>query len=130
MRFLWMCAGLVLALPAAGQTPARPELLLRETITGMPRGERQEIQVLTANIAPGQSTVFHTHAFPVTVLVLEGSFTLELQGRETIVARAGQSFIEPPHVAMTGHNRSATETARVVIFFVGDPGTPFLHPIH
>ena len=96
----------------------------------MPRGERQEIQVLTATIAPGQSTVFHTHAFPVTVYVLEGTFTLDLQGRETIVARAGQSIIEPPGVAMTGHNRSATEPTRVVIFFVADPGTPFLHPLH
>ncbi|MES2711444.1 MAG: hypothetical protein V4653_07665 [Pseudomonadota bacterium] len=60
--------------PAAAQpAEARPTMLLRETVTGMPRGERQEIQVLTATIAPGQATVFHTHAFPVTVHVLEGS---------------------------------------------------------
>jgi quercetin dioxygenase-like cupin family protein len=116
--------------PAGAQEPARPELLLRETIAGMPRGERQEVQVLTATIAPGQSTVFHTHAFPVTVFVLEGTFTLELQGRETVVVPAGRSMIEPPNVPMTGHNRSATEPARVVIFYVADPGTPFLHPMH
>ena len=130
MPFLLFCVALFMAGPSWGQTPARPDLLLRETITGMPRGERQEIQVLTATIAPGQSTVFHTHAFPVTVYVLEGTFTLDLQGRETVVVRAGQSMIEPPNVAMTGHNRSATEPTRVVIFFVADPGTPFLHPIH
>jgi len=116
-------------LPAAAQ-PARPDLLLRETVSGMPRGATQEIQVLTATIAPGQSTVFHTHAFPVTVYVLEGTFTLDLQGRETVVVRAGQSMVEPPNVPMTGHNRSATEATRVVIFFVADPGTPFLHPMH
>lgn len=130
MRLTLLLAGLLLAAPAMAQAPARPDLLLRETIAGMPRGERQEVQVLTATIAPGQSTVFHTHAFPVTVYVLEGTFTLDLQGRETLVVRAGQSMIEPPNVAMTGHNRSATEPTRVVIFFVADPGTPFLHPLH
>jgi quercetin dioxygenase-like cupin family protein len=130
MRVPGLCVALLLAWPAGAQAPARPDLLLREAVTGMPRGERQEIQVLTATIAPGQSTVFHTHAFPVTVFVLEGTFTLDLQGRDTIVARAGQSIIEPPNVAMTGHNRSATEPTRVVIFFVADPGTPFLHPLH
>jgi len=129
MRFPLLLALTLFALPAGAQ-PARPDLQLRESVTGMPRGATQEVQVLTATIAPGQSTVFHTHAFPVTVYVLEGTFTLELQGRETMVVRAGQAMIEPPNVPMTGHNRSATETARVVIFFVADPGTPFLHPLH
>lgn len=121
---------LIAAIPAGAQEHARPELLLRETIAGMPRGERQEVQVLTATIAPGQSTVFHTHPFPVTVFVLEGTFTLDLQGRGTVVVAAGRSMIEPPDVPMTGHNRSTTEPARVVIFYVADPGTPFLHPVH
>ncbi|WP_165585605.1 cupin domain-containing protein [Roseococcus sp. SYP-B2431] len=115
--------------PAGEQAPAQPELLLRETIAGMPRGERQEVQVLAATIAPGQSTIFHTHSFPVTVVVLEGTFTLDLQGRGTVTVPAGRSMIEPPNVPMTGHNRSATEPARVIIFYVADPGTPFLHPL-
>ena len=116
--------------PARAQAPPQPELRLRETIAGMPRGEQQEVQVLTATIAPGQSTVFHTHAFPVTVFVLEGTFTLDLQGREPVVVPAGRSMIEPPNVPMTGHNRSTTEPTRVVIFYVADPGTPFLHLMH
>ena len=94
MRIALALALAALALPAAAQ-PARPDLLLRESVSSMPRGTTQEIQVLTATIAPGQSTVFHTHAFPVTVYVLEGTFTLELQGRETMIVRAGQAMIEP-----------------------------------
>ncbi|MDB5316904.1 MAG: cupin protein [Rhodospirillales bacterium] len=108
---------------------ARPEFLLRETITGMPRGERQDIQVLTATIQPGQATVFHTHAFPVTVYVLQGTFTLEMEGRATAVVSAGQALVEPPNVRMTGYNRGA-ETLKVLIVYVADPGTPFLHPVH
>ena len=59
--------------PVAAQEQARPNVILRETVEGMPRGERQEVQVLAATIPVGESTVFHTHRFPVTVHVLDGS---------------------------------------------------------
>lgn len=113
----------------AQQGSARPDLVLREAVEGMPRGERQEVTVLTATIAPGQATVFHTHRFPVTVYVLEGAFTLEMEGRETVTIRAGGAMVEPPNVRMTGHNRGA-EPTRVVVFYVAEPGTPFLDAAH
>lgn len=86
--------------------------------------------MLSASFAPGDRTVFHTHRFPVTVLVLEGAFTLELDGREPLVIRAGQAYVEPPNVKMTGYNHSATEPLKLVIFYVADPGTPFLDIAH
>lgn len=119
---------LLAASPVAAQDLARPNPVLRETVTGMPRTERQEIFVATAEFAPGQLTPFHTHRFPVTVLVLEGAFTLEMEGSAPVVLRAGQSMVEPPGVRMTGFNRSATERLRVVIFYVTEPGMPFLDP--
>jgi quercetin dioxygenase-like cupin family protein len=120
----------LVGLPAFAQESAKPELVHRETVAGMPRGEQQDVQVLTATIKPGQATVFHTHRFPVTVYMLEGAFTLEMEGRAPMTVRAGQSMVEPPNVRMTGYNRSATEAIRLVIFYVGDPGTPFLDPTH
>jgi quercetin dioxygenase-like cupin family protein len=125
-----IAGALALAPPAGAQDTARPNLVLREVVEGMPRGERQEVQVLTATIAPGQGTVFHTHRFPVTVYVLEGAFTLDMEGHETVTVRAGQSMVEPPNVRMTGWNRSATGPTRVVVFYVADPGTPFLDLVH
>ncbi len=129
-------SGLVIGVAVMGlsgsvvaQQQARPDLVLREAVEGMPKGERQEVSVLTATIAPGQSTPFHTHRFPVTVYVLEGAFTLEMEGRGTVTVQAGNSMVEPPDVRMTGHNRGV-EPARVVIFYVAEPGTPFLDPIH
>jgi quercetin dioxygenase-like cupin family protein len=118
--------------PAAAQDhgAARPDLLLKEVVQGMPRGEKQEIRVLTATLKPGDKTPFHTHRFPVTAYVLEGAFTLEMEGRSPVVIKAGQSLVEPPNVKMTGYNRSATEPMRIVIFYVSDPDTPFLDPIH
>src|SRR3712207_2494584 len=115
--------------PLAAQEQAPPHVILRETVEGMPRGERQEVVVLAATIPPGQSTVFHTHRFPVTVHVLDGVFTLEMEGRETVTVRAGRSTVEPANVRMTGHNRG-NEATRLLIFYVADPGTPFLDPAH
>jgi quercetin dioxygenase-like cupin family protein len=112
----------------AQQEPARPNLLLREIVQGLPRGERQEVRVLTATIQPGQATVFHTHRFPVTVYILEGAFTLDMEGREPVTVRAGEAMVEPPNVRMTGYNRGSGPM-RVVIFYVSDPDTPFLDPI-
>jgi quercetin dioxygenase-like cupin family protein len=108
---------------------ARPNLLLRESVEGMPKGSRQEIKVLTATIQPGGKTVFHTHRFPVTVYILEGAFTLEMDGRPTVTVSAGQAMVEPPNVKMTGYNKSTTEPMRVVVFYVSDPDIPFLDPI-
>ena len=112
---------------AMGQ--ARPEPTLREIVTGMPRGERQEVRVLTATIKPGDKTPFHTHRFPVTVYILEGAFTLEMEGKPPVTIKAGQAMVEPPNVKMMGHNRSATDPIRLVIFYVSDPDTPFLDPV-
>jgi quercetin dioxygenase-like cupin family protein len=114
---------------AQEQGTARPQLLLRELVPGMPKGERQEVRVLTATLKPGDKTPFHTHRSPVTVYVREGAFTLELEGRAPVTVKAGEAFVEPPHVKMTGYNRSTSQPLRLVIFYVSDPDTPFLDPV-
>jgi quercetin dioxygenase-like cupin family protein len=123
---------LVISLPSMAQEQSAakpPPPLLREIVQGMPKGERQEVRVFVATVNPGDKTPFHTHRFPVTVYVLEGVVTLEMEGRAPVTVKAGQAMVEPPQVKMTGYNRSSTEPLRVVIFYVSDPDTPFLDPI-
>jgi quercetin dioxygenase-like cupin family protein len=108
---------------------ARPDLLLKEVVAGMPKGDGQEIKVLTATLKPGDKTPFHTHRFPVTAYILEGAFTLEMEGRPPVTVKAGESLVEPPNVKMTGYNRAA-EPVKIVIFYVSDPDGPFLDVIH
>src|SRR5213076_315418 len=115
---------------AEEQGAIKPQSLLSEVIQGMPKGEKQEVRVLTARFKPGDKTLFHTHRFPVTVYVLEGAFTLEMEWSQPDTVKAGQPIVMPAHVRMTGYNRSNTELLRVVIFYVSDPDTPFLDPIH
>jgi quercetin dioxygenase-like cupin family protein len=131
LRSSLLFAALFIGVPsmAQAQGTARADMILKEVVFGMPKGERQEVRVLTASFKPGDKTVFHTHRFPVTVFILDGAFTLELEGRAPVVVKAGQAFVEPPNVKMTGYNRSSTETLRVVIFYASDPETPFLDPI-
>jgi quercetin dioxygenase-like cupin family protein len=125
-----VAAALCCSLALAQQQPglAAPQLVLKESVTGMPKSETQEVRVLTATFQPGDKTVFHTHRWPVTVYVLEGMFTLEFEGRMPVTVGAGQAYVEPPDVRMTGYNKSASAPLRVVIFYVSDTGSPFLDP--
>ena len=109
---------------------AKPNLVLQQIVDGSPRDEKQAVRVLTAFFKPGDKTVTHTHRFPVTVYVLEGSFTLALKGQAPIIVKAGEALVEPPNVEMTGYNPSATEPTKVVIFYVSTPNTPFLDMAH
>lgn len=129
-QVLAAAAALLVASVADAHGLTKPDLSLRQSVQGMPTGQRQEIRVFTATFKPGERTVTHTHRFPVTVYVLEGAFTLELEGQAPIVVKAGSSLVEPPLVKMTGHNRSATEATKVVVFYVSDVDTPFLDLAH
>jgi quercetin dioxygenase-like cupin family protein len=132
LRFIPLAAlAPLLIAPALAQDhgTAKPDLIGKEVVAGMPKGDRQEIKVLTATLGPGDKTPFHTHRFPVTAYILEGAFTLEMEGRPPVTIKAGQSIVEPPNVKMTGYNRAA-EPVKIVIFYVSDPDGPFLDVVH
>jgi quercetin dioxygenase-like cupin family protein len=128
MSFWSSCIAVFAQAPQSGL--ARPHEVLSQMVEQMPRGDRQQVRVLTASFQPGDRTVFHTHRSPVTVYVLEGEFTLELEGRPPVVVKPGTAFVEPPNVKMTGYNRSTASPLKVVIFYVSEADTPFLDPIH
>ncbi|POR56937.1 cupin domain-containing protein [Bosea psychrotolerans] len=125
-------AGLLLGASAQAQEAglAKPNLVLRQRVEAMPRETTQEVRILTATFKPGDRTVRHSHRFPVTVYVIEGAFTLELKGQPAVVVKAGEAYVEPPHVEMVGYNRSAIDSTKVVIFYVSGHDAPFLDPLH
>lgn len=124
---------MLLTLPAMaqGQGIAKPpKVVLSQMVNGMPKADNQQVRVFAGTFMPGDKTVFHTHRFPVTVYVIEGAFTLEMQGRRTVTVKSGDAFVEPPNVKITGFNRSRTERMKAVVFYVSDPNTPFLDRTH
>src|SRR5690349_7895903 len=86
---------------AQEQGIVRPQILMREIVQGMPRSDKQEVRVLEVNFKPRDRTLIHTHRFPVTLYVLEGVFTMEMDGRETITVKAGEAKMMPLNVRMT-----------------------------
>lgn len=123
--------GIAFGASVHAQTPglAMPTLVLKQSVLQMPKSDMQEVRVLTASFKPGDKTVFHSHRSPVTVYVLEGQFTLDLEERAPVIVKAGEAFVEPPNVKMIGYNKSTTDALRVVIFYVSDVDTPFLDPV-
>ena len=125
-----MIAGLTVGVTQSAQDSGMAKLtpLHREVVRGMPQMLEQEVRVLFATLLPGDVTPHHSHRHPVTVFVTEGTFTLELEGREPIAIGPGQAFVEPAGVSMTGRNTGDTP-ARMALFYVCEPGAPFADPV-
>jgi quercetin dioxygenase-like cupin family protein len=125
-----MTAGLTVGVTRSAQDSGMAKLtpLHREIVAGFPRSAEQEMRVLFATLLPGDVTPYHSHRFPVTVYMLEGAFTLELDDREPMVIEAGQVHVEPAGVNMTGRNDGEI-AARMALFYVCEPDAPFADPV-
>jgi quercetin dioxygenase-like cupin family protein len=125
-----MTAGLTVGVTRSAQDSGMAKLtpLHRERVTSLPRTAEQELRVLFATLLPGDVTPYHSHRFPVTVYMLEGTFTLELDDRAPVVIEAGQVYVEPAGINMTGRNRGEIP-ARMALFYVCEPDAPFADPV-
>lgn len=125
-----MIAGLTVGVTRSARDSGLAKLtpLHREILPGMPTAAEQEVRVLSATLLPGDVTPRHSHRFPVTVYMLEGTFTLALDGRPPVEIAAGQVFVEPSGVAMTGSNRGHVP-ARMALVYVCEPDAPFADPV-
>ncbi|HTV69113.1 MAG TPA: cupin domain-containing protein [Rhizobiaceae bacterium] len=121
-----MIAGLAVGQTRSAQDSGMAKLtpLHRELVQGMPMLPDQEVRVLLATLLPGDVTPRHSHRFPVTVYVIDGTFTLALEDREPVAIGPGEVFVEPAHVTMTGHNYGDVPT-RTALFYVCEPDAPF-----
>jgi quercetin dioxygenase-like cupin family protein len=109
---------------------ARPDApALKQVTTEYPKGDKLEARVMTATLAPGSASPWHTHGSPVAVYVVEGTFTLEFDGREAISKQAGEALLEPINIKIRAANRS-NAPAKVVISKVSEPEQPFMHVMH
>jgi quercetin dioxygenase-like cupin family protein len=124
-----MTAALTVGVTRSAQDSGMATLtpLHRETVQGMPVVQDQEIRVLFATLLPGDVTPHHSHRHPVTVYMLQGTFTLELDDREPVDIEAGHVFVEPSGINMTGRNRRDVP-AHMTLFYVCEPDEPFADP--
>lgn len=60
------------------------------------RVTRVEIQEIT--FPPGQTAPKHLHPCPVVGYIKSGSIVLQIEGKESIILKEGESFYEPKNV--------------------------------
>ena len=96
---------------AAAPNIAKPNMVLQQVVEGLPTDDKQTVRVMTAIFKPGDKTVYHTHRFPVTVYVLEGAFTLELDGRPPLTVKAGEAMVELPAITAAPPRRPGSSSS-------------------
>ena len=124
-----MTAALTVGVTRSAQDSGMAKLtpLHRQVVQGMPTVQGQEIRVLTATLLPGDVTPYYSHRHPVTVYMLEGTFTLQLDDQNPVDIHTGQAFVEPSGISMTGQNEGDVP-ARMALFYVCEPDEPFADP--
>ncbi|MBN3787980.1 cupin domain-containing protein [Burkholderia sp. Ac-20353] len=123
-----VAASMFFALASASQvfaqTPNPPAVTLVKETT--PDGV--EARLLTSQFAPNTSSPWHTHPAPVMIYVLEGTGVWEVDGLPPKTLTAGQGTLEPANKRTRVVNQDATQTLRLVLVQMSDPGKPFSSP--
>ena len=71
----------------------------------------------------------HYHTGPVYVYVIEGSFTVDEQGKPRQTFTAGQLYEEPIGTPMQARNISTSERLRILLFQVHAHGEPLAYKV-
>ena len=79
----------------------------------------------TVVLSPGESVPSHRHNADVFVYVLEGSVVTQVEGQQSQTVHSGEVFYESPgDVHVASRNASATQSAKLLVFFVKKIGAP------
>ncbi|MBW4456969.1 MAG: cupin domain-containing protein [Nostoc indistinguendum CM1-VF10] len=119
-----------LAQTSAKQFTPAPTTALNVKTSDIPKVSLLESEILTATLAPGEVSVWHTHASPVFAYTVSGSYAVDFQsGESSITVPAGKAIMEPINAVVRARNLSTEEPASLVLFQVRKPGTAFLDPV-
>jgi quercetin dioxygenase-like cupin family protein len=112
--------------PAVLTTPL--PAILDATTAALPKTPTAAVEIRRGALAPGATTLWHTHPSPPFVYVESGTGVWEYRdGRPSETRHAGQAIEEPAGVVTRIANRGGT-TLSLVIFQVSKPGDPVLIP--
>ncbi|MDD3078687.1 MAG: cupin domain-containing protein [Paludibacter sp.] len=88
-----------------------------------PQFNAPEVTMARITIKPGKSTGWHKHSFPVFAYILEGSLSIEIEKKPTVIFSAGQSFAEVMNTMHNGTNNSNKDVV-LIAFFLGGKNMP------
>lgn len=110
----------------AQQEPIKRAVLIKTDLAGI---TGKEARLVRAEYAPGASVGKHHHPGHEFVYLLEGTTTLEVEGRPPVTVKAGDSYYQPPKQVHSFKNASATKPAKLITFFVTEKDQPFIVPV-
>ena len=119
-----MITTLVLSILLAQQQPgaAKATPLLTRDLMGV---AGKEGVMLTVEYPPGGKSASHRHNASVFVYVLEGHVNMQVKGGRKVTLGPGETFFENPNdIHSVSENASATEPAKILVFFVKEKGAP------
>ena len=112
------------------QTPARTraETLLTQALPERPGTEGR---VIVVEIPPGASTPPHRHDGVIFAYVAEGAVVSALDDGREERFDAGRAWYERPgQVHRVSRNANASKPAKLIVFFITEPGWPVLRMEH
>ena len=114
---------------AINVTKTPPKIIFKQLINTEDL-KNQEVTVVVVTIAPGEVSSPHIHPIPTVGYVLEGEVEMNFNGKIHRF-KQGEAFYEVPNETHKGtKNLSATKDAKLLVYFIGTKGKPFIAPAH
>jgi quercetin dioxygenase-like cupin family protein len=82
-----------------------------------------------AEFPPGGLAPRHYHPGPEFIYLLEGSLTLQEDGKHSHTLKQGETMFNPTKTVHVGNNPSTTTPAKVLVFLVVEKGQPPAVPV-
>jgi len=103
-------------------SPATVAQLMSQDLVADPT---KEVVTLTVTYPPGGSSTPHRHDAQVFVYVLEGTVTMQVQGKAAVTLHPGETFYESPgDIHMISANASQVASAKFLVVMVKDKNRP------
>lgn len=93
----------------------------------VPGGERKQLTIFHVSAPPEWVGGKHYHTGPVYVYVLKGPFTVDEEGKGTLVFETGQVYEEPIGEPMQAKNTNAGEPMEMLVVQISDQGEPLMY---
>ena len=87
-----------------------------------PNSDNGEVTIMKVTLPPGKETGWHKHGFSVFAYVLQGTLTIELDGKQMEFAE-GSSFAEVINTFHNGKNLGKKDVVLLAVF-LGEKGKP------
>ena len=110
----------------AQQEPMKRTVLLKTDLAGI---EGKEGVLALVEFAPGAATQPHYHPGEEMAYLLEGTVSLEVQGKSPITFKPGDTFHQPPKQVHRVKNLSSTMPAKALAFTIAEKGQPATVPV-